>query len=122
MRERQGQRMFPHQPAQNSLNRQRARFARLATRATLLSACLMTLPVAATFGQQPASQPAPGQSAAPQTSQAQQQPTAVPANAPMEAEAPQTLHLLVGRSIVITSPARIKRVSIADPRSEERRV
>jgi pilus assembly protein CpaC len=32
----------------------------------------------------------------------------------MEAEAPQTLHLLVGRSIVITSPARIKRVSIAD--------
>ena len=33
----------------------------------------------------------------------------------MEAEAPQTLHLLVGRSIVITSPARIKRVSIADP-------
>jgi pilus assembly protein CpaC len=32
-----------------------------------------------------------------------------------EAEAPQTLHLLVGRSIVITSPTRIKRVSLADP-------
>lgn len=31
------------------------------------------------------------------------------------AEAPQTLHLLVGRSLVITSPTRIKRVSLADP-------
>jgi pilus assembly protein CpaC len=37
-----------------------------------------------------------------------------------DAEAPQsetgqTLHLLVGRSLVITAPTRIKRVSIADP-------
>ena len=31
------------------------------------------------------------------------------------AEAPQSLHLLVGRSLVITSPTRIKRVSLADP-------
>jgi pilus assembly protein CpaC len=31
------------------------------------------------------------------------------------AEAPQTLHLLVGRSLLITSPTRIKRVSLADP-------
>ena len=30
-------------------------------------------------------------------------------------EAPQELHLLVGRSLVITSPTRIKRVSLADP-------
>jgi pilus assembly protein CpaC len=30
-------------------------------------------------------------------------------------EAPQALHLLVGRSLVITSPTRIKRVSLADP-------
>lgn len=30
-------------------------------------------------------------------------------------EAAQTLHLLVGRSLVITSPTRIKRVSLADP-------
>jgi pilus assembly protein CpaC len=36
-----------------------------------------------------------------------------------EAEAPQSLHLLVGRSIVITSPARIKRVSLADPNIAE---
>jgi pilus assembly protein CpaC len=36
--------------------------------------------------------------------------------APAEAEgATQSLHLLVGRSLVITSPTRIKRVSLADP-------
>ena len=56
--------------------------------------------------QQPAqSQPAatPAQTTAP---------TQVPAGQPAESEAPQTLHLLVGRSIVITfSPGRIKRVS-----------
>jgi pilus assembly protein CpaC len=34
-------------------------------------------------------------------------------------EAPQTLHLLVGRSLVITSPTRIKRVSLADPNIAE---
>ena len=28
---------------------------------------------------------------------------------------PQILHLMVGRSLVITSPTRIKRVSVADP-------
>jgi len=32
-----------------------------------------------------------------------------------ETGAPQTLHLMVGRSLVITSPNRIKRVSLADP-------
>jgi len=39
-------------------------------------------------------------------------PEQVPAQA---AEAPQVLHLMVGRSIVITSPTRIRRVSVADP-------
>ncbi len=34
---------------------------------------------------------------------------------PQEAEAPERLHLLVGRSLVISSPTRIKRISIADP-------
>ena len=38
---------------------------------------------------------------------------------PAEAEAPQTLHLLVGRSIVISSPTKIKRVSLADPNVAE---
>src|ERR1700690_138043 len=43
--------------------------------------------------------------------------TALPAGSQSQqtSEVPQALHLLVGRSIVITSPARIKRVSIADP-------
>lgn len=42
--------------------------------------------------------------------------TAVTQNeSPNAAEGPQTLHLLVGRSIVISSPTRIKRISIADP-------
>jgi pilus assembly protein CpaC len=35
--------------------------------------------------------------------------------AAQQAEGPQTLHLLVGHSILITSPTRVKRVSIADP-------
>lgn len=38
---------------------------------------------------------------------------------PAEAEPPQTLHLLVGRSIVISSPTKIKRVSLADPNIAE---
>jgi pilus assembly protein CpaC len=36
-----------------------------------------------------------------------------------QSEAPQTLHLMVGRSLVITSPTRIKRLSIADPNIAE---
>ena len=34
---------------------------------------------------------------------------------PQESETAQTLHLLVGRSLIITSPNRIKRISLADP-------
>jgi pilus assembly protein CpaC len=47
--------------------------------------------------------------------------TAAPLPEPQQTEqeqetgAPQTLHLLVGRSLVITSPNRIKRLSLADP-------
>jgi pilus assembly protein CpaC len=103
--------MFEHPPAQNSLNRQRAAFARLATTAMLVATGVTTLAVMPALAQQPPEAAAPAQSATPPP----QAPTPVPANAPMEAEAPQTLHLLVGRSIVITSPARIRRVSIADP-------
>ena len=36
-------------------------------------------------------------------------------NPPANSEAPTQLHLLVGRSLVISSPNRIKRVSLADP-------
>ena len=49
--------------------------------------------------------PPSAQGAAPTTQQA-------PAEA---AEAPQVLHLMVGRSLVITSPTRIRRISVADP-------
>ena len=35
--------------------------------------------------------------------------------APDQTEAPERLHLLVGRSLVISSPTRIRRISIADP-------
>ncbi|MFZ0737827.1 MAG: pilus assembly protein N-terminal domain-containing protein [Candidatus Acidiferrales bacterium] len=34
---------------------------------------------------------------------------------PQSAQAPQNLHLLAGRSLLITSPAVVKRVSLADP-------
>jgi pilus assembly protein CpaC len=46
------------------------------------------------------------------------QEAAAPASQAQEAE-PQTLHLLVGRSLVITSPSRIKRISLADPEIAE---
>jgi pilus assembly protein CpaC len=53
--------------------------------------------------QQPPPKPAQAEPAQPQSAPAQ------------EAEAPERLHLLVGRSLVISSPTRIKRLSIAEP-------
>ena len=79
----------------------------------LLSALLVT-----SFGVM-AQQPTP------QTGQtilsATQTPPVVPAQpaAGQESEGPQTLHLLVGRSLVISSPTRIKRISLADPNIAE---
>ena len=66
-------------------------------------------------------QPAPSQAPSPAT---QAVPPSIGASStqggrPEESEAPQTLHLLVGRSIVISSPTRIKRVSLADPNIAE---
>ena len=55
----------------------------------------------------PAPQSAAAQAAAAQAADANQQ--------PQEAGNAQTLHLLVGHSLLITSPTRIKTVSIADP-------
>lgn len=51
-----------------------------------------------------------------------QPPQAGAGQAAQEAEAPQVLHLLVGRSIVITSPNKIKRVLLADPTIAEEAV
>jgi pilus assembly protein CpaC len=59
-----------------------------------------------------AQQPAQAQPATPPVQTTA--PTPVPAEQSTQSEAPQTLHLLVGRSIVISSPGRIKRVSLAD--------
>ena len=77
----------------------------------LLSA--MCFSATAVFAQEPAPATTPA-------------PAAVPAQAPVapssqgqESAEPQTLHLLVGRSLVITSPSRIKRVSLADPEIAE---
>ncbi len=69
-------------------------------------------------GQQPAPSQAPSpatQAVPPSTSTSSTQ----GGGRPEESEAPQTLHLLVGRSIVISSPTRIKRVSLADPNIAE---
>jgi pilus assembly protein CpaC len=102
MSDPQGKRMFEHCAAPN-------RTVKLG----------LTLIVALCFGapgllaQQPLVAP-PASSAAPTEAPAQ-----VPAGQSGEAEAPQGLHLLVGRSIVISSPARIKRVSLADPNIAE---
>jgi pilus assembly protein CpaC len=60
--------------------------------------------------------PAPGaQAEVPAKQTATPLPQPPQANQEEESGAPQTLHLLVGRSLVITSPNRIKRVSLADP-------
>jgi pilus assembly protein CpaC len=69
-----------------------------------------------------AQDPAPAGSPAPATTPAM--PAQVPAaQAPVgqsqDSSEPQSLHLLVGRSLVITSPSRIKRVSLADPEIAE---
>jgi pilus assembly protein CpaC len=63
-------------------------------------------------------QPAPAAQAPAAAAPAAQEP-APAGNQAQEASEPQTLHLLVGRSLVITSPARIKRVSLADPEIAE---
>src|ERR1700693_1697646 len=56
------------------------------------------------------------QDSAPAAQKPAQNPVAQPpASQGQESAEPQTLHLLVGRSLVITSPARIKRVSLAVP-------
>jgi len=62
--------------------------------------------------QAPAASPAPTGNA-PTAAPVQQAPQAP------ESSEPQTLHLLVGRSLVITSRSRIKRVSLADPEIAE---
>src|SRR3984885_1938451 len=65
--------------------------------------------VGATSAALPGRQPAGEQNAPPVQAPASQ------ADSAQSGEGPQILHLMVGRSLVITSPTRIKRVSVADP-------
>ena len=82
----------------------------LASCAVLLGAGLLFV-VPSVLGQQAPVSPVPAAaSSAAVSSQSSQV---------QEVEAPQTLHLLVGRSLVITSPTRIRRVSVADPNIAE---
>lgn len=84
------------------------RASRLAKFAVLISLCV----TGTSAGQMPVSG-APGQKSASAES-LQATLAAPPAEPAQAAEAPQSLHLLVGRSLVITSPTRIKRISLAD--------
>jgi pilus assembly protein CpaC len=74
----------------------------------ILIAALLVVGVSRSGAQQPAAAPA---ASAPQAQQS--------ASSAQETGEPQTLHLLVGRSLVISSPVRIKRVSLADPEIAE---
>jgi pilus assembly protein CpaC len=74
-------------------------------------AALFTLTAAAQL--QPAAAPASLAVATP--ARAVETPAQQAQNAPQEGQAPQTLHILVGHSLLITSPTRIKRISLADP-------
>lgn len=75
-------------------------------RASILGLCAMTL---LQTGSVMAKQQTPT------TVQEAPAPVKASSDQPQESESAQTLHLLVGRSLVITSPNRIKRVSLADP-------
>ena len=76
----------------------------------LLGILLATLLVAG-VSRSGAQEPAPAPAAA--------LPTQTGASSAQETGEAQTLHLLVGRSLVISSPTRIKRVSLADPEIAE---
>jgi len=73
-------------------------------------AALLLFAAAGTRAQDPNAAPVPAVSPGTPVAQA-----GGAAPAPREEAATHTLHLLVGRSLVITSPTPIKRVSVADP-------
>ncbi len=104
--------MFEYLTKSNPSNASRPYGPKLVSAFALLAALGISAP--GIFAQQP---PAAAQPATPAPQAAA--PTQVPAAQSAESEGPQTLHLLVGRSIVISSPARIKRVSLADPNIAE---
>jgi pilus assembly protein CpaC len=83
----------------------------LSSRTLCLTTAFLAAPVMRAQTQQVPAAQAPAA-----TAPASQSPTTpVTGNEAQESSEPQTLHLLVGRSLVITSPSRIKRISLADP-------
>jgi pilus assembly protein CpaC len=104
--------MFANRTGSDPTNVSRQHASPLLPVVALLAALLAGTPDLLAQQQPAESQPA---AASAQTAA----PNPVPAETPAQVEAPQTLHLLVGRSIVISSPGRIKRVSLADPNIAE---
>ena len=82
--------------------------------ALALICCLLLISVPGAAAQKSSVRPA---TAVVQATPAALSLTAVPPGSQSQqvSEVPQALHLLVGRSLVITSPTRIKRISLADP-------
>jgi pilus assembly protein CpaC len=103
--------MLAHLTESNQAKASWPRIPKLASPFALLAVLSMGAPGAFAQNQPPAAQPAPASQAT--------APAPVPVQQAAEPEGSQTLHLLVGRSIVITSPSRIKRVSLADPNIAE---
>ena len=85
------------------------------SRTILLAALSFGASALAAQNSAPAASPTPAPAAEPTQTPVVQ----APASQGQESSEPQTLHLLVGRSLVITSPSRIKRVSLADPEIAE---
>ena len=105
----------------SEFNGKRSRNAAVHTALTCAVMAAVLLVSAVSVEARQAQQPATGLAGASQpllagsqatTAAVQQMPVQAAAT---ESEGPQTLHLLVGRSLVITSPTKIKRVSLADP-------
>jgi pilus assembly protein CpaC len=101
--------MFAHSPKHRLSNLSRPQVSKWIVAALVGLIC----GGGAAQAQEPAT-PTPAAGAGQTTAQAP-----VPVQQTAEQEGPQTLHLLVGRSIVISSPSRIKRVSLADPNIAE---
>jgi pilus assembly protein CpaC len=103
----------------DTVNRQPGSHPGLGAKGSLLLAAVVLLCLPVLGRQQPGAVPStqmaiPAAQATAPVSQPDQAQAAADAAA-QQAEGPQTLHLLVGHSILITSPTRVKRVSIADP-------
>jgi pilus assembly protein CpaC len=87
------------------------------SRTILFAALALVAPAVWGQTQQAPGTQAPATTATAPAAQTSAAPTV--ASQAQESSEPQTLHLLVGRSLVITSPSRIKRVSLADPEIAE---